>query len=96
MEPQPLYLVHIHTKNMDHYALRNSLENAQEEIFQYAQSNWSVQFPGIDRPSSKLEVIEQYYRAVQNEVYAHLVDISPEGNWVMEEVSSKLSKKTEN
>jgi hypothetical protein len=87
MQTEVLYLVHIHTHNMDHYALRDSLENAQEEVFQFAQGCWSTQFTGVERPAAKTEVIERYYRAVSNDVYVHLVDISPEGNWVMEDVS---------
>ncbi len=87
MQTEILYLVHIHTRNMDHYALRNSLEGAQEEVFQYAQGNWSIQFPGVDRPTSKAEVVERYYHAVRNDEYVHILDISPEGNWVMEEIS---------
>ena len=73
---------------MDHYALRGSLENAQEEVFEFAQGNWSIQFPGIPRPESKKDVIEQYYQAVHDNVYVHIIDISPEGNWVMEELSN--------
>jgi hypothetical protein len=69
---------------MDYYALRNSLENAQEEVFEHAQGNWSTQFPGVERPSSKTEVVERYYQAVHNIVYAHVIDIESEGNWVME------------
>lgn len=81
-----LFLVHIHTPNIDHYAIRDSLKNAEEEVFQYAQGYWSTQFPGIERPSSKTEVIERYYRAVRDSVYFHIVDIENEGNWVMEDV----------
>ena len=88
MESVVLYLVHIHTHNIDHYALRDSLENAQEEVFQFAQGRWSIQFPGVERPASKAEVIERYYQAVRDDVYMHVIDISPEGNWVMEDVSS--------
>lgn len=80
------YLVHIHTPSMDHYALRDSFDNAQEEIFQFAQDRWSHQFPGIQRPESKSEVIERYYQAVKNGIYAHVLDITSEGNWVMEDV----------
>jgi hypothetical protein len=88
MQPEVLYIVHIHTPNMDQYALRDSLENAQEEVFQYAQGKWSTQFPGVKRPPSKSEVIKRYYQAVSKDVYVHLIDISSEGNWVMEEVKS--------
>lgn len=87
MEAKPLYyLVHIHTQYMDYYALRNSLENAQEEVFLYAQSNWSTQFPGIERPSDKTETVDLFYEAVGDGVYFHLIDIESDGNWVMEDV----------
>jgi hypothetical protein len=59
MQTDIYYLVHIHTPSMDHYALRGSLENAQEEVFEFAQGNWSIKFPGIPRPASKAVVIEQ-------------------------------------
>jgi hypothetical protein len=81
------YLVHIHTAKTDYYALRDSLENAQEELFQHAQGNWSTQFPGVERPKSKIEVIKLYYQAVQDTVYTHVIDIESEGNWVMEDSS---------
>ena len=84
MESEVFYLVHIHTPKMDYYSLRNSLENAQEEVFQHAQGDWSTQFPGAERPSSKTEVVERYYQAVRNSVYVHVIDISSEGNGVME------------
>ncbi len=79
------FLVHIHTPKMDHYALRDSFENAQEEVFQYAQGDWSTQFPGVERPISNTEVVERYYQAVSNSVYFHIIDIESEGNWVMED-----------
>ncbi len=85
MQSKPVfYLVHIHTPKMDYYDLRDSLENAQEEVFQHAQGNWLTQFPGEDRPSSKTEVVERYYQAASNSVYVHVIDIESEGNWVME------------
>ena len=86
-QPRILYLVHIHTPKMDHYAVRDSLENAQEELFQYAQGNWSIQFPGVERPKSKTEVINRYFQAVQDTVCPHVIDIESEGNWVMEDSS---------
>ena len=79
------FLVHIHTPKMDYYALRDSPEKAQEEVFQHAQGEWSTQFPGVERPSSKAEVVERYYQAVHDSVYVHIIDIESEGNWVMEE-----------
>ena len=86
MQTEPVfYLVHIHTPKMDYYALRDSLENAQEEVFQHAQGDWSTQFPGVERPSSKTEVVERYYHAVLNSVYVHVIDIESEGNLVMED-----------
>ncbi len=88
MQTAIFYLVHIHSRNMDHYALRDSLENAREEVFQYAQSNWSIQFPDVERPASKAEVVERYFQAIRDDTYVHLVDITPEGNWVMEEISA--------
>jgi hypothetical protein len=88
MQSEPiLYLVHIHTPKMDYYALRNSLENAQEEVFQHAQGDWSTHFPGVERPNSKIEVVERYYQTVRNDVYFHIIDIEPERNWVMEDVN---------
>jgi hypothetical protein len=88
MQPERVFfLVHIHTSKMDYYALRDSLENAQEEVFQHAQGNWTTQFPGVERPSSKTEVVERYYQAVRNSVYFHVIDIEPEGNWVMEDIN---------
>jgi hypothetical protein len=80
---QVYYLVHIHTPETDYYALRDSLENAEEEVFQHAQAYWSTQFPGIERPTSKTLVIAKYYQAVRESVYFRIVDIESEGNWVM-------------
>jgi hypothetical protein len=59
MQSEPVfYIVHIHTPKMDYYALRDSLENAQEEVFLHAQSEWRDQFPGVERPISKVETAE--------------------------------------
>ncbi len=90
MDPEILYLVHIHTPDMDHYALRDSPENAREEVFQFAQENWYQQFPGVERPASKDEVIKKYYQSVHKDIYFHVVDISSEGNWVMEKVLDNI------
>jgi hypothetical protein len=79
------YLVHIHTPKMDNYALRDSLENAREEVYIHALGEWSTQFPGVEMPKSKTEIAEQYYLAVRDSVYVHIIDIESEGNWVMED-----------
>jgi hypothetical protein len=93
MQSTPVfYLIHIHTPKTDYYALRDSLKNAKEEVFQHAQANWSTQFLGVERPNSKKEVIERYFAAVHGNVYYHVVDIESEGNWVME--YTKLSDVT--
>jgi len=88
MKSKVFYLVHIHTHNMDHYALRDSLEDAQEEVFEFAQGRWSLQFPGVEKPAFKSDMVDRYFQAVHNDVYVHVIDISPEGKWVMENVSS--------
>ena len=89
MQSAPVfYLVHIHTPKMDYYALRDSLENAQEEVLLHAQGNWTTQFPGVERPSDKNEVVERYYQAIRNSVYFHVIDIESEGNWIMEDITN--------
>jgi hypothetical protein len=85
------YIVHIHTPKSDYYALRDSREDAIEEVFQHAQGDWLTQFPGVERPNSKTEVIERYYQAVRDSVYFHIIDIESEGNWVMEDSNKSNS-----
>jgi hypothetical protein len=92
MQSEPVfYIVHIHTPKMDYYALRDSLENAQEEVFLHAQSEWRDQFPGVERPISKVETAERYFQAVRDSVYFHIVDIESEGNWVMDDSNQSNS-----
>jgi hypothetical protein len=56
-----------------------------EEVFIHAQGEWSTQFPGVEIPKSKTDIVKQYYQAVRDSVYVHIIDIESEGNWVMED-----------